>query len=420
VYGRTNRVTEISGIIRDISHQKSLEQQLMHSQRLDSIGQLTGGIAHDFNNILTVINGHAETLKRSARPEDPGFREITQIADAGERAAKLTQQLLAFGRKQVFRLEVVDLNQIVLQLRSILESLIRGDISLSFNLDPRPRPVEVDVSRMGQVLMNLVINARDAMAAGGRLEIRTSGAPCAGEVALDNTAMPGLCAKLSVSDTGAGIPAEIREKIFEPFFTTKESGKGTGLGLSTVYGIVKQSGGRIWVESEPGVGTTFTISLPSCAEAVAAAAAGQGNKQVESGARQGKARSVARILLVEEDESVREYGAGVLRDDGHELYEAADGIQAVAVAETVGYDIDLLITDFSLPGPGGGRLADELPERVSGLRILYVSGYHGESISAARGVDILEKPFTPSALRQRVKSILQSPSGPGVRRAAAC
>jgi PAS domain S-box-containing protein len=404
VYGARNRVTGISGIIRDISHQKSLEQQLLHSQRLDAIGQLTGGIAHDFNNILTVINGNAETLKRSARPENPGYREITQIADAGERAARLTQQLLAFGRKQTFRLEVVDLNEIVLQLQPILESLIRGAIRLKFDLDPQPLPVQVDVSRMGQVLVNLVINARDAMPAGGNLGIRTS-AGAGGLGTGCGAGKPGPCANLSVSDTGTGIPAEIRGKIFEPFFTTKESGKGTGLGLSTAYGIVKQSGGVISLESEVGRGTTFTVALPACAEAAAKAKPEPPRAETASRPRS------ARILLVETDENVREYGAGILLEQGHTVYEAANADEACAVAETMGYAIDLLIADSSVRGSSRRSVAEELLERIPGLRILYVSGYSGEGISAGPGRDILEKPFTPRALRLQVETILRSFGG---------
>jgi PAS domain S-box-containing protein len=403
VYSASGQITGVSGIIRDISHQKNLEQQLLHSQRLDAIGQLTGGIAHDFNNILTVINGNAETLKRSARPEHPGYREITQIADAGQRAAKLTQQLLAFGRKQTFRLEVVDLNEIVLQLRPILESLIRGDIGLNFNLNPQPLPVKVDVSRMGQVLVNLVINARDAMPAGGTIGIGTWTAAAEAEMA--SAGIAGPCANLSVSDTGIGIPAEIREKIFEPFFTTKESGKGTGLGLSTVYGIVKQSGGMISLESEVGRGTTFTVALPACAETALETTPEPGIAETASQPRS------ARILLVEADENVREYGAGILLEEGHTVYEAANGDEACAVAETTGYAIDLLIADSSVRGSGRRSVADELLERIPGLRILYVSGYSGESISTGPGRDILEKPFTPRALRLQVESILRSSAG---------
>jgi PAS domain S-box-containing protein len=393
----------VVGLLRDVSERNAMAEQLRVAQKMEAVGQLAGGVAHDFNNLLTAILGYSQLLAPELRGNPEHFSAIEEIRKAGERAAGLTRQLLAFSRKQILELRVLDLNEIVHHIQEMLSRLIGEDIQVVMNLDPALSSVRADAGQIEQVIMNLAVNARDAMPRGGRLSLETA------NVELDETyaqthvpVQPGPYVMLAVSDTGVGMDRETRERIFEPFFTTKEKGHGTGLGLSTVYGIVKQSGGYIWVYSEPGRGTSFKIYLPRVSAPAEPLPAGEAAPVSVGGAET--------ILLVEDEESVRALVRRTLEARGYRVLEAADGWEAVEIVRT--QPIDLLLTDMVLPGFGGREVAARIHDIHPLAKVLYTSGYTDDVIVRRglmeRGAAFLEKPFTPSVLARKVREVLDS------------
>jgi two-component system, cell cycle sensor histidine kinase and response regulator CckA len=390
---------------RDITERRELEQQLVLSQRLEAVGKLSGGIAHDFNNLLGVIIGYSEALQQSIDPENPLREAIDEIQKAGQRAATLTQQLLAFSRKQVLEPKILDLNSIVEDMRKMLRRLIGEDIELNFNMPADLGRVKADRGQLEQVILNLAVNARDAMPHGGELKIETANAQLGEKDVLRyRYVIPGRYIVLKVSDTGVGMDAKTKSHIFEPFFTTKEKGKGTGLGLATVYGIVKQSGGYIWLESEPGQGTTFRIFLAR-AEGVEEEAAPAEPVKRGDGPRT--------ILLVEDEPSLHKLTHRTLKDMGYTVLEATDAAQAIDVARNTDAPIDLLLTDVIMPGMSGGDLAKKLSPENPHMRVLFMSGYTDGAIeirgSLPPGMTVLRKPFTRDVLLRTVEGALAHP-----------
>jgi two-component system, cell cycle sensor histidine kinase and response regulator CckA len=390
---------------RDITERRELEQQLVLSQRLEAVGKLSGGIAHDFNNLLGVIIGYSEALQQSIDPENPLREAIDEIQKAGQRAATLTQQLLAFSRKQVLEPKILDLNSIVEDMRKMLRRLIGEDIELNFSMPADLGRVKADRGQLEQVILNLAVNARDAMPHGGELKIETANAQLdEKDVLRYRYVIPGSYIVLKVSDTGVGMDAKTKSHIFEPFFTTKEKGKGTGLGLATVYGIVKQSGGYIWLESEPGQGTTFRIFL----------ARAEGVEEEATPAEPVKRGDGPRaILLVEDEPSLRKLTHRTLKEMGYTVLEATDAAQAIDVARSADVPIDLLLTDVIMPGMSGGDLAKKLSPENPHMRVLFMSGYTDGAIeirgSLPPGMTVLRKPFTRDVLLRTVEGALAHP-----------
>jgi len=382
-----------------------LEERLRHSQKMEAIGRLAGGVAHDFNNLLTVIAGYADAALRTTDP-DRRSRELNEIVRASDRAAALTRQLLAFSRKQVLQSRVIDLNEIVRGIEPLLRPLIGEPIALSVALAPAPVLTKADPGQIEQVVVNLAVNARDAMPQGGTLELATGsvvlGKHRDGEPA---DLEPGAYVTLTVRDTGVGISPELQAQVFEPFFTTKASGKGTGLGLATVYGIVKQSGGSIGVESRPGGGTTFRVFLPAADEPA--------ERESPRGATGGERRAAGRetVLLVEDSEGVRTLVQKALERDGYTVLPAGDAEEAVRLLASSG-TIDLLLTDVVLPGVNGRELARKAAADRPGLRVLYMSGYPAEIIGpdASAGVSFIGKPFTAAGIASKVRNTLDGPA----------
>lgn len=398
------------GIVRDITEQRHLEEQLRQAQKMEAIGQLAGGVAHDFNNILTVISGHTELLLRS-NPElsVAQRRDVELIKQAGDRAASLTHQLLAFSRQQTFRLQLLNLNTIVANFKEMLPSLIGEDIVLKIDLDPQLGTVKADPGQMEQVLMNLVVNARDAMPRGGELMIKTA------YVELDEmqlkpelTVSPGSYVMLMVTDTGVGMDPQTQRRVFDPFFTTKEQGKGTGLGLSTVYGIVRQSEGYIWLDSQVGQGATFTIYLPRVGEAIEVKEARPQLTPLAGLAENG----TKTILLVEDEPSVRMITRRFLQRYNYVVLEASHPEQALELCQQHAGRIDLLITDLIMPYMNGHELAEQLTKMCSDLKVLYISGYTDDTLNEQGvlepGVILLEKPFSSEALVSKVREALDA------------
>ncbi|HXW54858.1 MAG TPA: PAS domain S-box protein [Candidatus Cybelea sp.] len=391
---------------RDITERKQLEQQLRLAQKIEAIGRLSGGIAHDFNNLLGVIIGYTEAAQKRMEPGDR-FREANEeIQRAARRAASLTQQLLAFSRKQVLEPKVLDLNAVVRDVEKMLVRLIGAHIALALVLPESVGMVKADRTQLEQVILNLALNARDAMPEGGRLVMETS------SVAFDERSAarprympPGHYVLLKVSDTGCGMKPEVEAHIFEPFFTTKEKGKGTGLGLATVYGVIKQSGGYILVESQLGKGTAFKIYLPLVASALETADA-----ELRPPARVPEKHEAA-VLLVEDEASLRKLTREVLEETGYRVFEAADALEALEVAKRSEIEIDLLLTDVIMPGMSGRALADALSTARPDTRVLFMSGYtDGEMAKHGilnAGTAILHKPFTQDELIRRVEEALE-------------
>jgi two-component system cell cycle sensor histidine kinase/response regulator CckA len=394
-------------VVRDISERQELENQLLQAQKMEAIGHLAGGIAHDFNNLLTTISGYGQLLAASLDPADDRHADVERILDASDRASRLTRQLLAFSRRQVLRPEVLDLNGIVQGIDALLHPFIGDTILLSLVLDPGIGSVRADRSQLEQVIMNLVTNARDAMPSGGRLTIETANVDLdSGYVASHPSAQAGPHAMLAVSDTGVGMDAATMARLFEPFFTTKEPGKGTGLGLATTYGIVKQSGGNIWVYSEPGRGSTFKVYLPR------AEAGGRAGEAPRWQASERPTGGTEVVLLVEDDDEVRALAGTILTQGGYTVLSAPDGKAALDLAAAAG-SIALLITDLMMPGLRGPELAERLIALRPGLRVLYISGFGAEAVGdhvlLDGGATYLEKPFTPGALARAVRSSLDAP-----------
>ncbi|MDQ3744635.1 MAG: PAS domain S-box protein, partial [Acidobacteriota bacterium] len=393
-------------VTRDVTGRKQLEEQFRQAQKMEAVGQLAGGVAHDFNNLLTAIMGYGDLSLRRLKEGDPLYRNVEEIRKAAERACALTRQLLAFSRKQVLQPKVLNLNSVVSDTEKMLRRLIREDVELITILRPTAGRISVDPGQLEQVVMNLVVNARDAMPEGGKLTVETAGVELDKGYAKTHFGVsPGRYAVLTVSDTGVGMDRETQKHIFEPFFTTKEVGKGTGLGLSTVYGIIKQSGGNISVYSEPGVGTTFRIYLP---EVEGRAEAEEKGERVES------PRGSETILLVEDEELVRSLTRDILQLSGYQVLEAASGDEALAVCEQFEGAIHLLLTDVIMPGMSGRAVAERLQAIRPALRVLYMSGYTDDALSQhgmlEPSVSLLEKPFSPDSLIYRVRAALDEKS----------
>jgi two-component system cell cycle sensor histidine kinase/response regulator CckA len=394
----------VQGIARDVSERHELEERLRQAQKMEAVGLLAGGVAHDFNNMLTAITGYSH-LAVAALDSGRGVRrsDIEEIAKASDRAAALTSQLLAFSRKQILRPQVLDLNDVVGEMDKMLRRLIGEQIDVVTAFGAGVGHVKADRGQLEQVILNLAVNARDAMPDGGKLVIETSNAdpdPRAPE------ARPGPHVVLTVTDTGVGMDDETRTRIFEPFFTTKDRGQGTGLGLATVYGVVKQSGGHISVESEPGQGTTFRIYLPSVDEPVAEAKEGMAPVPAAEEASE-------TILLVEDEEIVRQLVRDTLRASGYQVVEASDGAEALQICERRRDPIDIVVTDVVMPNMTGPELVERLSAENDGLRVLYVSGYTDGQIAqrstSGPGRDLLLKPFTPRILAAKVRELLDAP-----------
>jgi hypothetical protein len=398
-------------VLIDFTQRKLLEEQLRQSQKMEAVGMLAGGVAHDFNNLLTIINGYSQLLLTTLSAHDPNRSAVEQILKAGERAAALTRQLLTFSRRQALQPKVLDLNALVASLAVMLRRLIGEDIDLRLVMGPELGRVNADPGQLEQVIMNLAVNARDAMPRGGVLTIETA------NVELDEsytgrhiTIQPGPFVLLAVSDNGVGMDAETRKHLFEPFFTTKGQGRGTGLGLSTVFGIVKQSGGSIDVYSEPGRGTSVKVYLPridqpAVLESEHETAAGQGGWET--------------ILLVEDDEMVRHLVRETLEREGYRILDAGDGAEARRIVENHSGQIHLLITDIIMPRQGGRELAADLAPLRPEMKVLYMSGYTDQAVIHSGIVDgdtaFLQKPFMPVTLTRKVRELLERGDGGQVR-----
>jgi two-component system cell cycle sensor histidine kinase/response regulator CckA len=391
--------------LQDISARRQLEAQFLQSQKMEAVGRLAGGIAHDFNNLLTAITGYAELLLGDLDQVDPRRDDVAEIQKAADRAATLTRQLLAFSRKQILAPQVLDLNTVVASMDKLLQRLIGEDIDLVTILDPALGHVKADPGQFEQVIMNLAVNARDAMPQGGKLTIEMANADLDVQYTRQHLAVPpGSYVMLAVSDTGCGMDAETQSHLFEPFFTTKDAGKGTGLGLSTVYGIITQSGGTIWVYSELGQGTTFKIYLPRV-EAEA------DRVDLYSPVADTLTES-ATILLVEDESMVRTLVWRILDQHGYTVLEAPRGADAIAIAEQHDGPIHVLLTDVVMPEMSGHALAEQLAALRPGIQVIYISGYtdgaivrHG--VLAADAI-FLQKPFTPNDLVRKVCQVLDA------------
>ena len=403
---------EISGFVavkRDVTERLQLENQLRQAQKLESIGRLAGGVAHDFNNLLTVINGYSGFLLKELKAGDPLRSYAEQITIAGERAASLTKQLLAFSRKQVIEPRVLDLNSIIRESSVLLRRLIGDDIVLETHLDSSLGQVMADPDQIHQVIMNLAVNARDAMPDGGALDIETLNVELGKDdsAAVHPGAIPGRYVLVTVTDSGHGMDETIRKQVFEPFFTTKGVGKGTGLGLSTVYGIIRQNGGWVDVWSEVGVGTTFKLYLPR----IDACPVAERKGTIAVGAGGGET-----ILVVEDESAVRSFAKAALRQHGYPVLGASDGDEALLVAKQFLGEIDLLVTDVVMPGLNGKELADHLRMLYPGLKVLFISGYTADVIAHRGvldpGVAFLHKPFGQEELAQKVREVLADPIKP--------
>jgi CheY-like chemotaxis protein len=371
---------------------------------MEAVGRLAGGVAHDFNNLLTVIKGNAELALADLDSKDAVREELEEVERAAERASSLTRQLLAFSRKQILKPRRLALNELVVELGRMLRRTVGEDIELKIVLDPTLGAVRADPGQIEQVLLNLVVNARDAMPRGGALRIETRNASPE-ELRHHGEAEEGAYVALIVADTGTGMPEDVRERVFEPFFTTKEQGKGTGLGLSTVYGSVKQSGGYVVVESVVGSGSTFAIYLPRVDTV---------DEMRTTGEMEAIPRGSATVLLVEDEDAVRRLGSRVLLRSGYTVLTASCGDEALEVAaEHVG-TIDLLMTDVVMPGMSGRELAERLVPLRPGMRLLYASGYTEDAIIrhgvSSQQTAFLEKPFTPHGLLRKVREVLDAPA----------
>jgi PAS domain S-box-containing protein len=402
-----NRIIGAAVIAQGISGRKRLEEELRQAHKMEAIGQLAGGVAHDFNNLLTVINGYSDILLSDPCLEGSTRSLIQEIHKAGVRSASLTAQLLAFSRRQVLEPKLLNLNERVKGIEQLLGRLIGEDIALATTLDPDPGYIKVDPGQLDQVLINLAVNARDAMRQGGKLTLATAIVE-RNEICAKNHPhiWPGRYVLLSVSDTGIGMDEETKARIFEPFFTTKGPGKGTGLGLAVVHGIIAQSGGHIELTSEPGRGTTFKIYFPKIADAP------RKTERSHRGIRS-EAKGTETVLLVEDEEGVRRLARRALELAGYRVLEAVNGAEGIGVAENHPGQIDVLVTDVVMPEMGGSVLADRLSVLRPGIKVLFLSGYTDDSVVRhgvlGSEINFLQKPFTPDVLTRRVRAVLDQP-----------
>jgi two-component system cell cycle sensor histidine kinase/response regulator CckA len=390
-------------VIREVSERKKLEAQFLQAQKMEAVGQLAGGIAHDFNNLLMVISGYCELIMEDIRPSDRHHAAIAAISEAGSRAAGLTRQLLAFSRKQVLEPTLINLNELVSRAETMIRRLIRENVIVKVELASSLHYVKADAVQLDQVLLNLIVNARDAMPNGGQVTIRTDSLEITAESSSQFMGLPpGHYVELTVSDTGCGMTEEVKSKVFEPFFTTKAVGKGTGLGLSVVHGIVKQSGGQVRVQSELNVGTTFEILFPADGEQIAVSET--------SGCHNADFRGTESILLVEDETAVRQIARQILESHGYHVLEASRGTAALEVAALHLEPIKLLLTDVVMPEMGGRQLAEVLRKLQPDLRVLFMSGYTDDAAflhGLENGTEgLIHKPFSPKLLVKKVREIL--------------
>ncbi len=402
-FSSSGDLVEIKGYLFNITETKKIEKQLFHAQKMEAIGRLAGGVAHDFNNTLTAISGFSDLLLDSCDKEGSQYMILKEVKSAAESATSLTKQLLAFSRKQILQFKVLNINSIVKNTWKMLRRVISEQIELNAALDDNLGKVKADPVQIEQIIMNLAVNARDAMEHGGRLTIETK------NVTLDENytnqhmrVVSGRYVMLAVSDNGIGMDEETQLQIFEPFFSTKKKGKGTGLGLSTVYGIVVQSNGYIWVYSEPGHGSTFKIYFPRVEEGIEEAVETEESEQLHSGTET--------ILLVEDDEKVRKMVYYVLSANGYKIFQAANGNEALEISRTYEEDIHLMITDIVMPEISGLELGKKMEESHPDMKVLYMSGYTDNSVSHHEvlepGINYLEKPFNARVLSDIVRKLL--------------
>ena len=385
---------------------RSMEEQFRQAQKIEAIGRLAGGVAHDFNNLMTVVTGYSELILTRLGPDDPLRKEIAEIKKAGDRATTLTGQLLAFSRKQVLAPKVLDLNSVVANINGMLRRLLAEDIELHTVVTPVVGRVKADPGQLEQVIVNLVVNARDAMPSGGRLTIETKNVELDKVYAQSHVSVkPGAYVMLAITDGGSGMDVTTQARIFEPFFTTKEPGKGTGLGLSTVYGVVKQSGGYIWVYSEVGQGTTFKIYLPRVEDDLEARDAGPAPAETLQGSET--------ILLAEDDDMVRMLARRILQAHGYTVLEARDGTECLRICQAHTGTIHLLMTDVVMPGLSGREVAKRVAPLRPDMKVLYLSGYADSAVVHHGIVDagsaFLQKPFSPGTLAHKVREVLDAP-----------
>ena len=396
--------------IRDITERRKLEDQLRHAQKMEAVGELAGGVAHDFNNLLTAILGYCSLLLDDVPDTDPMRQDLVEIQSAGERAASLTRQLLAFSRRQILQPQIVDINTVVKQLEKLLRRLISEDVELVTALASDLLMVRVDPASVEQILVNLAVNARDAMPQGGHLTIETANVEIGGAYGVTHIVMqPGQYAMMAVGDTGRGMDAATRARVFEPFFTTKEQGRGSGLGLATVYGMVKQSGGYIWVYSEPEHGTIFKVYLPQAQTGLVPSSTAETGKTSET------THGWETVLLVEDEDAVRALAREVLRRHGYVVLEAKHGVDALRAAERHADDIHLMITDVVMPHMSGRETAERLITVRPKMKVLFMSGYTDHALMNRElppADAFLQKPFTPEVFARKVRQVLDSSDRP--------
>jgi signal transduction histidine kinase len=393
----------VVGSMMDVTERTLLEEQLRQSQKMEALGRLAGGVAHDFNNLLTVISGYSDFLASGREADDPVRRDVEEIRRAADRAALLTQQLLAFGRKQVRHPEVIDLNASVRELSTMLARLIGEDVALEMSLVPEGGAVLADGGQVQQVVINLCVNARDAMPVGGTLTLATRHARIDEREEHDHAVPPGSYVVLAVSDTGVGMTREVQARIFEPFFTTKEVGRGTGLGLATVYGIVEQSCGHVRVDSSEGRGTTVEVYLPRVGVVPAGPV-----RSLDAAPPRGSGT----VLLVEDEEALRRVAVRILGQSGYRVLASSDVADALRLSRAHGESIDLLITDVVMPGMSGPELAGHVEAAQPGVKVLFMSGYADDALGShgmlEEGIRFIQKPFSVEALATKVRDVLST------------